>query len=280
MIELTDKELRRIDSEFRTRASRVMRIQFRDAVGTLRQFLDYVESVPLLRDYVGSCKLPIPETELVEDINAVAGGHGRAQFRFASTTEGELAQAYFILKRCCAEEDKSADLILGLGMAYNSSSDTRFQSYVEAFVNAIAHRFIEDVNLYLHSLTMNIKTDMERSYHIQNNGGQVVIANDNSTVTASQSNVAGDAHFSQLKDSVLNAAKESGATAEQIAEIRDILSEIEKQIKDGKPKKSLLVSFFAGLDKIAGTIANGTVLIEKIGAFAAFVWDKCKDLIQ
>ncbi len=280
MIELTDKELRRIDSEFRTRASRVMRIQFRDAVGTLRQFLDYVESVPLLRDYVGSCKLPIPESELIEDINAVAGGHGRAHFHFASTTEGELAQAYFILKRCCAEEDKSANLILGLGMAYNSSRDTGFQSYVEAFVNAIAHRFIEDVNLYLHSLTMNIKTDMERSYHIQNNGGQVVIANDNSTVTASQNNIAGDANFVELKDSVLNAAKESGATEEQVAEIKDILSEIEKQLKSGKPKKPLVDSFFAGLEKIAGAIANGTLLIEKIGALAAFVWDRCKALIQ
>ena len=127
---------------------------------------------------------------------------------------------------------------------------------------------------------MNIKTDMERSYHIHNNGGQVVIANDNSTVTASQNNIVGDARFVELKDSVLNAAKESGATEEQVAEIRDILSEIEKQVKDGKPKKSLLDSFFAGLAKIAGAIANGTLLIEKIGALATFVWDKCKVLTQ
>ena len=86
--------------------------------------------------------------------------------------------------------------------------------------------------------------------------------------------------FVELKDSVLNAAKESGATEEQVAEIKDILSEIEKQLKSGKPKKPLVDSFFAGLEKIAGAIANGTLLIEKIGALAAFVWDRCKALIQ
>ena len=125
---------------------------------------------------------------------------------------------------------------------------------------------------------MNIKTDIERSYHIQNNGGQVVIANDNSSVTASQNNIVGDARFVELKDSVLKAAKESGATGRQIAAIKDILSEIEKQFKDGKPKKSLLDSFFAGLEKISDAIANGTFLIGKVQDLAAFVYEKCKNM--
>ena len=165
-------------------------------------------------------------------------------------------------------------------MAYNSSRDTGFQSYVEAFVNAIAYRFIEDVNLYLHSLTMNIKSDMERTYHIENNGGQVVIANDQSTVTTSQTNIVNDNRFVELRDSVINAAKESGATEKQLTEIREFLAEIEKHIKETKPKKSLLDALFSGLDKIAGTVTNGAVLTEKISAFATFVWDKLKDLIQ
>lgn len=282
MINLTNKELRRIDNEFRTRAGRVMRVQFRDAAGTLRQFLDYVESVPLLRDYVTSCKLPIPESEQIEDMNRVVEGHGRVQFHFDSSTEGEIAQTYFILKQCCIGEEARSDqnLILALGMAYNSSHDTGFQSYAEAFVNAIAHRFIEDVNLYLHSLTMNIKTDMERTYHIENNGGQVVIANDQSTVTASQNNIVNDNRFVELRDSVINAAKESGATENQLTEIREILAEIEKHVKGTNPKKSLLDALFAGLDKIAGAVTKGALLAEKVSIFASFVWDKLKNLIQ
>lgn len=282
MIDLTDKELRKIDNEFRTRASRVMRIQFKDAVGTLRQFLDYVESVPLLRDYIVSCRLPIPEAELLRDIDAVVGQHGFAQFHFESIAEAELAQAFFILKQCCAKDDAHAnlDLILGIGMAYNSSGDTGFQSYVEAFVNAIAHRFIEDLNLYLHSLTMNIKSDIERTYHIENNGGQVVIANDSSVVTASQNNIDNNNRFAQLRDSVVNAANDSDATAMQISEVKDLLAEIERQINAGNPKRSVLSAFLAGLEKIAGAVSNGVVLMEKIKALAGYVGDRFKDVMQ
>ncbi len=127
---------------------------------------------------------------------------------------------------------------------------------------------------------MNIKSDMERTYHIENNGGQVVIANDQSTVTASQNNIVNDNRFVELRDSVINAARESGATENQLTEIKEILSEIEKHIKGKNPKKSLLDALLAGLDKIAGAVTKGAVLEEKISAFATFVWDKLKYLIQ
>lgn len=280
--DLTDKELRKIDYDFRTRASRVIRVQFRDVVGTLRQFLDYIESVPLLKNYVLSCKLPVSESEMMSEIGKVIEGHRNVHFHFAPSSRGELAQSYFILKQCCANSDDHDNqaLVMSLGLAYNSSHDTGFQSYVEAFVNAIALRFIENVNAFLHQLTMNIKSDMERTYHIENNGGQVVIANDQSTVTASQNNMVNGNRFVELRDSVINAAKESGATEKQLTEIREILAEIEKHIKGPNPKKSLLDALFAGLDKIAGAVTNGAVLAEKISVFATFVWDKLKDLVQ
>jgi archaellum component FlaC len=127
---------------------------------------------------------------------------------------------------------------------------------------------------------MNIKTDMERSYHIENNGGQVVIANDQSTVTASQNNVVNDNRFVELRDSVINAAKEAGATESQLTEIKDILSEIEKQIKEAKPKRSLLDAFFAGLHKIANGLKDSALVVDKIGVLATFVWERLKDLIH
>lgn len=280
--DLTDKELRKIDYDFRTRASRVIRVQFRDVVGTLRQFLDYIESVPLLKNYVLSCKLPVSESEMMSEIGKVIEGHRNEHFHFVPSSEGELAQSYFILKQCCANSDDhyNQTLVMNLGMAYNSSRDTGFQSYVEAFINAIALRFIENVNAYLHQLTMRIKSDMERTYRIENNGGQVVIANDQSTVTASQNNMVNGNRFVELRDSVINAAKESGATEKQLTEIREILAEIEKHIKGPNPKKSLLNALLAGLDKIAGAVTKGTVLAERISAFATFVWDKLKDLVQ
>ncbi len=283
MISLTDKELRKIDFEFRTRAGRVMRMQFRDAVGALRQFMEYIHGVPILADYVRSCKLPIPEAELDSDIQSVAQGLGNVQFSFSYKTDEELAQLNYIIQQCLNNRDDEECLsaILAIGSAYESSGDMRsLQASVEAFVHAIAQPFIDDLNLYLHSLTMNIKIDSERSYNIQNNGGQVVIANDNATVTATQNNNFDEGRFSKLEKGLLDAARENGLTQERLKEIEEILAEIKGQLQAKKQNKTVLGGLLASLEKVLLVVNGCNALIQGISELKEFVFSASGILFQ
>jgi hypothetical protein len=274
MISLTDKELRTIDFEFRTRAGRVMGMQFRDAVGTLRQFMDYVDGTPILADYVRSCNLPISEAELDSDIQSVANGFGKVQFKFPYKTDEELAQLNYIIRKCLnTNNDKEAfGALFAIGRAYDSTGSIgNYQASVEAFIHAIAQRFIDDLNLYLHSITMNIKIDSERSYNIQNNGGQVVIANDNAMVTATQNNYFDDRRFSELEKGLLDTARENGLAQEHLKEIDDILTEIKEQLQAKKQNKTVLGGLLASLEKIVLMVKGCEALIKRITELKQFI---------
>lgn len=265
MINITDKELKKIDFEFRTIAGRVTRAKFSDAIALLQQFVEFIERTPLIADYVHSCKLPIPEQELKDDVQGVAESYGRNRFQFATSVEGEIAQLFGIMRMVA--ESKNDRLLFGIGRAYNHGNP---QENTDGFIYAIVQRFIEDINLYLHELSMNIRTDVEKSYVINNNNGQVVISNNSSNVSVTQSNMDTVADFQNRKVELMDALGQSQATGDQLAQIRNSLLAIEESLKGGK-NRTVLAALTSGLESIASTVANGALFVTKVRELSVFI---------
>lgn len=265
MINITDKELKKVDFEFRTIAGRVTRAKFSDAIALLQQFVDFIERTPLIADYVRSCKLPIPEQELKDDVQGVAESYGRNRFQFATSVEGEMAQLFGIMK--IVAKSKDDQLLFGVGRAYNHGD---FQENTDGFIYAIVQRFIEDINLYLHELSMNIRTDVEKSYVINNNNGQVVISNNSSNVAVTQSNTESMAEYLKIKTELVAALEKSAPTDEQLRQIRNSLLAIEESLQ-GSKNHTILAALVAGVESIANTVKNGAAFVSKVHELSVFI---------
>lgn len=55
MIELTENEMKSLDLEFRTRASRLCQSKYQEVMNLLDKFIGYVERTPTLAEYVRNC---------------------------------------------------------------------------------------------------------------------------------------------------------------------------------------------------------------------------------
>lgn len=67
MTKITENEFKKLDLEFRTRASRLCRARYQESKMLLSKFLYYVEHTPLLNDYVQCCS-PDMSDETVKEM--------------------------------------------------------------------------------------------------------------------------------------------------------------------------------------------------------------------
>lgn len=184
MIELTEKEMKSIDLEFRTKASRLCQSRYQEVMNSLGKFIGYVERTPALAEYVTNCNAGMSDADLEEMISAVAKGGGDVTFDFGNSNQEEIARSYRVMKSVLSRDDPR--LLFAIGRAYDSN--TRFQSSAEGFIHGVAKPFIDGINLYLHTIAMNAEPGDARTITINNNGNyaQINISEGNSVLNTQQ----------------------------------------------------------------------------------------------
>ena len=219
MIKMTENEFKLMDLEFRTRASRLCRAKYQEVKMLLSKFIHHLECTAVLNEYILGCEPNMSDTEIQEMTDRVISGWGEEAFDFGNDTREEVARQYRVLKYADACDDVTR--IFGIGRAFDH--DTHFQSSVEGFVHGVVNPFVDNINLYLHSIAMNVCAASEKNITINTSGDntQINIANDNAMQTAtmtSRSDVqTGD--WESLK-TALEAVK---VAVEDIATLRDAI---------------------------------------------------------
>lgn len=220
MIKMTEKEFKMMDLEFRTRASRLCRAKYQEVKMLLSKFIYHVENTPILDEYVQGCDPNMTDADIRAMTDRVVSGWGEVSFDFGNNTHEEVARQYRVLKY--ADECEGVERIFGIGRAFDH--DTHYQSSVEGFVHGVVSPFVDNINLYLHSIAMNVCASPEKNITITASGDntQINIANDNATQSATMT-----AH-SEVRagdwDSLKHALEELRIAQEDIESLRTAIS--------------------------------------------------------
>jgi len=219
MIELTEKEMKSMDHEFRMRASNLCRSKYQEVMNSLGKFIGYVERTPVLAEYVTNCNAGLSDTDLEEMISAVTKGGGDVTFDFGNSTQEEIARSYRVMKSVLSKDNPH--LLFAIGRAYDG--DTHFQSSTEGFIHGVAKPFIDGITLYLHAIAANAKPGDSRTITINNNGNyaQINISEGNSALNAQQHNEVDG--ISDL-ESLGNYLQKINVPREDIEELKSILT--------------------------------------------------------
>ena len=224
MIKMTEREFKMMDLEFRTRASRLCRAKYQEVKTLLSKFIYHVEHTSILNEYVQGCDPNMADADIRAMTDRVISGWGEVSFDFGNNTREEVARQYRVLKY--ADECEDVDRIFGIGRAFDH--DSHYQSSVEGFVHGVVSPFVDNINLYLHSIAMNVCASPEKNItiNVPGDNAQINIAQDGSSVNAVQSNKSGSWSSIETELAKLRVA------VDDIAELKDILVHERPSAKD------------------------------------------------
>ena len=224
MIKMTENEFKMMDLEFRTRASRLCRAKYQEVKTLLSKFIYYLEHTPILTEYIQGCDPNMVDADIRVMTDRVISGWGKVSFDFGNNTHEEVGRQYRVLKY--ADECEDVDRIFGIGRAFDH--DTHYQSSVEGFVHGVVSPFVDNINLYLHSIAMNVCASPEKNItiNVPGDNAQINIAQDGSSVNAVQSNECGS--WSSIESELVKLR----VAADDIAELKEILAHERPSAKD------------------------------------------------
>ncbi len=266
MIELTENEMKSLDLEFRTRASRLCQSKYQEVMNLLDKFIGYVERTPTLAEYVRNCNAEMSDADLEEMISAVANGWGEVTFDFGNSSQEEIARSYRVMKSVLTKND--VHFLFAIGRAYDG--DSQFQSSTEGFIHGVVKPFIDGITLYLHTIAMNAKVGDARTITINNNGNnaQINISEDSSTLNAQQHNEIDEISDLESLGKYLLSIK---VPSEDIEELKGILSTDKPASREslGKPTNQWIA-------KVLNKVADGAVSLPFATASSILATVICK----
>lgn len=258
-MKLNRKELRKIQYDFNSYSNRLLQADFQDYTGVLGKFLKYMESTPIISEYIracGSC-----DWNLEEEVQEVQSSYGRWIFSLGDTDEEEVRNVYAALRYLV---DKNNSIYCGVAMGYSSSSE--YQDKIKGFNDRFVMVLIRHVESYLTKVGIDMGIDEKIIYNVTVQNGQAIIANDNSSVTAT-------AHIGMNVnelEKLITGVKETAATltsSEDKETVAESLEVVEAEMVSKKPKKSMLKTALATLQAIKGTVEFGAAVAALVQFF-------------
>ncbi|WP_062310437.1 hypothetical protein [Alicyclobacillus sendaiensis] len=249
---LTDGELQRMSLHFRQIASRLLRTDFREGMDNLRRFIDYIDSEPLIADFIRSHNV---ETHDIE--GAIASRSNHDLFQIPTTTDGEISFTYQLLKYALEHYKEYYQLCFGY------ASSTKVQDHVREFNRLVVQPFVNHINDYLHTLMVQRGVGTKSQVTVTNSTiGALNLAQDGAQITSSSIVTVDQADVvAKTAENVLKLLSCEGLDLKMKEEIRDLVTEIENQITKGNPRRSVLQLVTQRLQEFGGFItANSTLL--------------------
>ena len=244
-MKLSRKELRKIQYDFNSYANRLLQADYRDYTGVLGKFLNYLESTPIINEYIKDCGNC--DWDLEEEVEKVQGSYGNNIFSLGDTEKEEIRNVYAVLRYLV---DTKNAIYCGISMGYSTSN--KFPDKIKGFNDRFVMVLIRHIESYLTKVGIDMGIDEKIVYNVTVQNGQAIIANDNSTVTA------------------IRGVKEATTTLmspEDKETAMESLEVVETEIVSEKPKRSMLKTALAALQAIKGT----TEFCAAVAALAQFI---------
>lgn len=233
--------MKKIQYDFNSYSNRLLQADFHDYTDVLGKFLGFVNSTPIISDYIsycGQCDL-----KLDDEVKAVQSSYGRMIFSTGDTEEEEVRNVYAVLQYIV---EKSIEVHYGIGMGYSSSN--KCQDTIKAFNERFVMVLIRHIERYLTKVGIDMGLDDKITYNVTVKDGQVIIATDNANVTATNTVGTNAGELAKLLAAVRGASE--GLNSEEQEIVADSLEVIETEASSEKPKKGMLKTAIAALKNI------------------------------
>lgn len=260
-MKLNRKELRKIQYDFNSYSNRLLQANYQDYAGVLAKFVRYIDGTPIISDYIhgcGSC-----EWDLEKEIKEVQGSYGGLIFSLGETDEEEIRNVYAVLRYLV---ENNSSVYCGIAMGYSSS--TKWQDKIKGFNERFVMVLIRHVERYLTKIGIDMGIDEKNVYNVTVQNGQAIIANDNSSVTAT-TNIGATANEIEQLITAVRTKMDTLTSDEDKEAVSESLEVIEAEVISEKPKKSMIKTAIASLQAIKGTVEFGSAvaaLIQFVGS--------------
>lgn len=261
-MKLNRSDLRKIIYDFNSISNRLLQANYQDYNIVLSKFINFIKNNELIYEYIKSCGEC--EQDLDKEFSEVASSYGRAIFSLGYQDEEEVRNVFAILSHIVEK-----DIEIQYGVAWGYSSSRKFQDIVEGFNDRVVMVLIHHIERYLTKIGIDMGIDEKVTYSISVQNGQVNIANDNSTINAT--NVTHEVDFEKLTKLIDNIKRNAIEISKEDEEkLQGSLDTIKDELSKENPKKSILKFAKSGLQTIKGSVefsAAVTALFEYIQPF-------------
>lgn len=263
---LNRKDLRRITYDFNCIANRLLRASMNEFLPVLKKFLGHIGSVELINEYVISCSRE--DFDINEAISEVNNSYGRRILDLGYTDEEEIYTVYNLLLYI----SENGFNYQGIGRAY--SGKNTYDEVIKDFNNKVSLILINNISAYLTKIGIEMGFDEEVNYMITNNGGQVNISRDMSTLNAVQNVGAKSDELINLVGEINRLLNVSEISDEQREIIEESVETIQSELQNSSPKKGLIKTCITGLKATILGIPTGIELYNNINQLIEFVTSK------
>ena len=231
-MKLSRSEIRIIINKFNLYSNRLLRAHYEDYKHELTMFLKFIADTKVIHDYVVSCGEC--ELDMDQEFNQVKTGHGI--FDLGYSPEEEVRNVYSILNYIV---NNDINLILFI-RAYSHSNT--YQQMLKDFNVRVTSKLIDSIERHLTEIGIKMGLDSNITYNIETKTGQVIIANDNATVSASNTNINIEEtnQIIRLIEQIRMNANSIEISNEDKVYLLKCLETIENEVKSGKPEGSVL----------------------------------------
>ena len=257
-MKLNRKDLRKIQYDFNSFANRLLQADFQDYTGVLGKFLNYIDSTPIIIDFIKGCGEC--DWDLESEVKEVQSSYGHMIFSTGNTEEEEIRNVYATLHYL---SDTDNSIYHGVAMGYSHTN--KYQEMIKGFNDRFVMVLIRHIERYLTKVGIDMGVDEKIIYNVTVENGQAIIATDGSTVNATNQVGTDGSELARLIAAV-QAATGSLAPEDKEA-VQESLEVIEAEASAEKPKKSMLRTALSTLSTIKGIAEFGAA----VAALAQFV---------
>lgn len=250
-MKLNRKELRKIIYDFNSVSNRLLQADYNDHANVVYKFVSFIKSTPIIYEYVQDCGVCTKNMD--NEFSSIASSYGRKIFDIGITDEEEVCNVFAIMEYIA---EKQTDVSWTIAEGYTTSS--KFQDRTKAFNNRVVMVLIRHIESYLTKVGIDMGVDEKVTYSINVKNGQVNIASDNASITASNSIGIDNEQLNKLIGNIM--ANSTDLSDEDSETLTDSLEVIKSEIVETTPKKSMIKTAIAGLKAIKGTAELGAAI--------------------
>jgi hypothetical protein len=258
MMELNKKELRKLLLDFNSISSRMMRVNYHDYDDVLRKFLSFIETQPVINDFIVDCGPP--SYEVADEVKQVTQSY-KMIFELGIIAAEEVSNIYHILKYCSQYQ---IGIPSSIGNSYSSSN--KYQDMSDAFNHRVVYILTGHIRKYLEKIGVDMGIDENVKYSITVNNGQVNLANDQATINATMNNGVDMPTLITLISEVKQTLSDEFSTEEQ-EEVNDSLETIKEELSKNSPRKGLVKTALKGLTSFSNKSVQFAAAVATIGSF-------------
>lgn len=250
---ISDVDLQRISLQFRQTSVRLIRTDFREGLNNLRRFLEFVDSYPIIVDFIQ------PRSAVEHNIEGAIASRETSNHRLfdmPTTTAEEVSFTYQLLTYALEHYSEYYQMCFGYGFG------TGLQNHVAEFNKLVVLPFVNHINDHLNGLMVERGIGMQPHFTVSNNTiGAFNFAQQGGQITSASSAVVSETStLSDAVEQVLKLLRIEPISPQEQTEIEDLVRDIHEEARQQSPKRSFLRLASSRIQEITRVISASSAL--------------------